>query len=136
MNKPLLIMFNTLLEHFFLPVSSESMEMTYLIISKRDLHAIVPLGEVRNDLWSLCCSISPCLRKMIGYCLEWIDPHTGISCRSLFSCYDGDHFRAGLIGLKTPNVFRGAFLSSNTSPSLTNCEWNKGEGQNGELLSS
>ena len=38
-----------------------------------------------------------------GYYLKWIDPHRGVSCRSLFGC-DRDHKRADLVGPR-PYVF-------------------------------
>ena len=41
-----------------------------------------------------------------------------------------------LIEPEALRVFRGAFLRINSSPSLTSCEQNKGERQNGELLIS
>ena len=47
----------------------------------------------------------------------------------------GDCERADLIGFK-PEVFLQVPLGRNSFPSITNCEWNKGDAQNRELLNS
>ena len=62
--------------------------------------------------------------------------HRGISCRSLFSYWEGTMKGLILIASKTLWIFRGAFLRRKSSPSLTNCDLNKGVGQKGEFLSS
>ena len=41
-----------------------------------------------------------------------------------------------VVGSKTLRIFRGAVLRRKSSPSLTNCDLNKGVGQKGEFLSS
>ena len=48
--------------------------------------------------------ISPYLRKTIGYCLEWTDPHRLVSCRSLFSYCGGDHERACFDRVQNPEI--------------------------------
>ena len=135
-------MFNTLFEHFSFCQSLlkewgrlPSAGLIEGVIGKRGFHAIFPLGEVGNDLWSLCYSISPSLSKMIGYCLEWIAQNRDVPKVASLLLWWGATEGLILIEPKVLRVFR-CILRRNSSPSLTSCEWNKGEGQKGKLLSS
>ena len=70
---------------------------------------LIPLSEVKNNLWSLCYSISPYLRKTTGYCLGWIGPLIVVGSTKVLI----------LIGSKTLIDFRGKLLRRNSSISLT-----------------
>ena len=138
-------MFSTLSEHLF---ASQSLlkerrrptgglrEACKESLGGRGFHALVPLNGVKNNLWSLCWSIFPYLRKTIDYCFGRNCPYRGVSCRSL-CFYCGRHHKGLVwIGSKTLWIFRGAFLRRKSSPSLTYCDLNRGVGQKGEFLSS
>ena len=79
----------------------------------------------------------PHLRKTIDYCFGRNCPHRDISCRSLFFIVVGTMTGIILIGSETLRVFSGVpFLRRKSSPSLTNCNLNRGVGKKGEFLCS
>ena len=63
--------------------------------------------------------IPPCLRKTVGYCVEWTTPKGAFAVGASFVAV-GVAKRLVLIGSKTLNVFNSAFLRRNSSASLTN----------------
>ena len=78
------------------------------VIGKRGFNTPAPLGEVGNDLWSLCYSISPSLRKTRITAWSGLIPVREFPVgASIFVV--GDLDRAGLTGPKNPECFRDAF---------------------------
>ena len=49
----------------------------------RGFHALVPLYEVEKGPMAPLLLDFPLPGENDGYCLEWIDPNRGVSCRSL-----------------------------------------------------
>ena len=132
-------MFNTLYKHLFASQSllKERRRLPTGGLRQAFKESLGRVGNgVENDLWSLCCSISPYLRKAIGYCFGRGCPVRGVSCRSLVSYCGGDHERAYFDRVQTLWIFSGAFLRTISFPSLTICALNKGVGQKGKFLSS
>ena len=52
------------------------------VIGRKGFHDLVPLCEVETTPGALLLDFPPPGENNI-YCLEWIDPHRGVSCRSL-----------------------------------------------------
>ena len=64
----------------------------------RDFHALVPLCEVENDLWSLCYLIPPYLGKTMVTAWNGLTP-IGVFLVGASGCGE-DRERADLIGPK------------------------------------